>query len=95
MDEYGHKNPTYARPIERLRAVKHRFPQGTCFWGENALRYTLSRDPSHDAAWHVFYQYHHSPEHDKEMLSPVVTRFGTASVLDAEGHLYNVEVFAN
>ena len=50
---------------------------------------------AYSAAWHVFHCYHESPKHDEEMLNPHVTKFGTVSMLDAEEHLYSIEVFAN
>ena len=95
VGDYGHDNPTYAHGIDRLRAVNHRFGATRFHWNENALRYTLARDPAHNPAWHVFHRYHESPHHDAAMLNPKVTQFGTASVVDAQGHMYNVEVFAN
>lgn len=92
---WTHDNPNLPEAGDRLQEVGHEYTSGHQRWAENVVRYTLARDPEHSARWHVFHCYHISPHHDKQMLDPKVTLFGTASILDADGVLYNTEVFAN
>lgn len=92
---FHYENEELPTPGDRLAKVKHRYLGETPRWAENALRYTLSRDRKHSAAWHVFHCYYISPPHDATMRNPRVTRFGTASVVDADGVMYNAEVFSN
>lgn len=91
---FHHDNTELPTPGDRLREVNHQYQRTPIRWAENALRYTLNRDARHSVGWHVFHCYHISPHHDKEMLDPKATLFGTASIID-NGVLYNTEVFAN
>lgn len=92
---FHHDNTELPTPGDRLRKVDHQYQGSAPYWAENALRYTLSRDLKHSAGWHVFHCYHISPHHDATMRDPKATQFGTASVVDADGVMYNAEVFAN
>ena len=92
---FHHDNTELPTPGDRLRVANHHYQGASPYWAENAFRYTLSRDLKHGAVWHVFHCYHISPPHDATMRNPKVTRFGTATVVDAEGVMYNAEVFSN
>lgn len=92
---FHHDNTELPTPGDRLRVANHHYQGASPYWAENAFRYTLSRDLKHSAVWHVFHCYHISPPHDATMRNPKVSRFGTATVVDAEGVMYNTEVFSN
>lgn len=92
---HGHDNPALPIPHDRLQVAGHTYAGTQQHWGENALRYTLSRDPKHSAGWLVFHLYHISSHHDRQMLDPRATVFGTCSIVDTQGVLYNAEIFAN
>lgn len=92
---FHHDNTELPTPGDRLRVANHRYQGASPYWAENAFRYTLGRDLKHGAVWHVFHCYHISPPHDATMRNPKVTRFGTATVVDADGVMYNAQVFSN
>jgi uncharacterized protein YkwD len=67
---FHHDNTDLPTPGDRLRVANHHYQSTSPYWAENALRYTLSRDPHRSAGWHVFHRYHISPHHDITMRTP-------------------------